>query len=447
VIAWVSRMRAHARMPQPARVREEIARSQRESEVWVGGAQIAVIVLAAMAYAITPRGFSPDAPIAALPLGLFSLVLLIVLRAWFAWSDQLSRTVLAASVVAEMSVLLALLWGFAPQYETTLAVALKNALFAAIFVLIALRALRFEAIWVWLSGLTAAAGWTLLAWFAAREAGPGGATMDFVVSATTGRFSASDESIRIAIILIVTALLATALARARLTLARAVQASQSADALSRFFDTEVADQITATDLPPMAGQSTSRDAAIMFTDLRGFTKASATLSSNDLIALIGEYQNVVLPVVRAHGGNIDKFMGDGILASFGAVNASDTYAADALRCIDAVLTASRAWAEDRRRRELPALGIGIGIAHGPLVFGIIGVDQRLEYTVIGETVNLAAKLEKHNKAENAAACAQASLIELARQQDPQLQSSGFEVRHGRAVAGVGEPLDLIVWTA
>jgi adenylate cyclase len=440
-------MRARARMQPPARVREEIARSQRESEVWVGGAQIAVIILAAMAYAITPRGFSPDAPIAALPLGLFALVLLIILRGWFAWSEQLSRPVLAASVIAEMSVLLALLWGFAPQYETTLAIALKNALFAAIFVLIALRALRFEAIWVWLSGLTAAAGWMLLAWFAAREAGPGGSTMDFVVSATTGRFSASDESIRVAAILIVTALLATALARARLTLARAVQATQSADALSRFFDSEVADQITTTDLPPMAGQSMQRYAAIMFTDLRGFTKASATLSSNDLIALIGEYQNVVLPVVRAHGGNIDKFMGDGILASFGAVNASTTYAADALRCIDAVLVASRTWAEDRRRRDLPALGIGIGVAHGPLVFGIIGVDQRLEYTVIGETVNLAAKLEKHNKAENAATCAQASLIELARQQDPQVQSSGFEIRRARAVGGVGEPLDLAVWPA
>jgi adenylate cyclase len=445
--AWLARARAGANAPQPARVREEIARSQRGSEGWVAAAQFIVIALAALAYALTPRGFSPDTPIAALPLGLVALLLLIVLRAWFAASGQLSRPVLAASVIAEMAVLLALLWGFAPQYETTLAIALKNALFAAIFVLIALRALRFEAIWVWLSGLTAAVGWALLAFFAARDAGAGGSTMDFVVSATTGRFSASDESIRIAVILIVTALLATALARARLTLARAVQASQSADALSRFFDTEVADQITATDLPPMAGQSVQRDAAIMFTDLRGFTKASATLSSNELIALIAEYQNVVLPVVRAHGGNIDKFMGDGILASFGAVNASLTFAADALRCIDAVLTASRDWAEDRRRRNLSALGIGVGVAYGPLVFGIIGVEKRLEYTVIGEPVNLAAKLEKHNKAENASACAPASLIELANAQDAQLMSAGFEIRRARQVGGVAEPLDLAIWPA
>jgi adenylate cyclase len=436
-----------ARMPQPPRVLAEIARSQRESEVWVCVAQIAVIGFAALAYALTPRGFSPDAPIAALPLGLVAFALLIALRAWFAHSDQLTRPVLAASVIAEMSVWLAILWGFAAQYETTLPVALKNALFAGIFVLIALRTLRFEPIWVWLSGLTAALGWSALAIAAWRYSGPGGRTWDAVVAATTGRVHAGDEAIRVATILIVTALLATALARARLTLARAVQATQSADALSRFFDSEVADQITTTDLPPMAGQSMLRDAAIMFTDLRGFTKASATLTSNDLIALIGEYQNVVLPVVRAHGGNIDKFMGDGILASFGAVNASRTYAADALRCIDAVLAASRAWADDRRRRSLPALGIGIGVAHGPLVFGIIGVDKRLEYTVIGETVNLAAKLEKHNKAEAASACAPASLIALAHEQDATATPVGFELRRTRTVGGVAEPIDLAVWPA
>ncbi|MEP6939613.1 MAG: adenylate/guanylate cyclase domain-containing protein [Rudaea sp.] len=429
------------------RVAAEIAQSQRESERWVSIAQIVVIAAAALAYAFTPRGFSPDAPIAALPLGIFAMILLIALRAWFAYSDQLTNGVLAASVVAEMVVMLGMLWGFAPQYETTLAIALKNALFVAIFVLIALRALRFEPAWVWLSGLTAAFGWSLLAYFAWREAGPAGQTMDFVVAATSSRIDPHDEVIRVAAIVIVTAVLATALTRARLTLARAVAAGQSADALALFFDSEVADRIMTTDLAPMAGQSVLRDAAIMFTDLRGFTTASAKLTPAELIALIGEYQNVVLPVVRAHGGNIDKFMGDGILASFGAVRASSTYAADALRCTEAILATSRKWASDRALRGQPALGIGIGVALGPLVIGIVGVGDRLEYTVIGETVNLAAKLEKHNKAENAAACAPQSLVALARSQDPALVADGFELRAQRAVAGTAGLLDLAVWAA
>jgi len=435
------------RMPILPRVAEEIARSQRESERWVGGAQAVVVALAALAYAAAPRGYAPDAPIAALPLGLAAMALLVALRGWFAWSGQLTRPVLAASVVAEMAVLLGVLWGFVAQYETTLPVALKNALFVGVFVLIALRALRFEPAWVWLSGATAAVGWTLLSVAAWRSTTPGERTWDAVVAASTARIHPGDEALRVACIVLVTAILATALSRARLTLARAVGASQSADALSRFFDSEVADRITATDLPPMAGQSTAREAAVMFTDLRGFTQASAALSPAELIALIGDYQNVVVPVVRAHGGNIDKFMGDGVLASFGAVRPSATYAADALRCIGAIRAASRAWAAERAQRGQPALGIGIGVAHGPLVFGIIGVEQRLEYTVIGETVNLAAKLEKHNKAEHAAACAQASLIALAQQQDPSFGATGFERRPQRPVAGVAAPIDLAVWPA
>jgi adenylate cyclase len=431
----------------PARVQEAIARSQRESETWVAAAQAIVIAVAAFAYAVAPRGFSPDAPIAALPLGLAAMALLLALRVWFARSDQLTRPVLAASVIAEMTVLLGILWGFASQYETTLPVALKNSLYAGVFVLIALRALRFEPVWVWLSGLTAATGWTALAIAAWIGAGPGGRTWDAVTAASSGRIHAGDEAIRVVAILAVTAVLAVALARARGTLASAVQATQSADALARFFDSEVADHITGTDLPPMAGQSIERDAAIMFTDLRGFTKASATLGSAELIALIGEYQNVVVPVVRAHGGNIDKFMGDGILASFGAVRASQTYAADALRCLGAIQSAAHAWSDERSARGLPALAIGIGVAHGPLVFGVIGVENRLEYTVIGETVNLAAKLEKHNKAEAASACAPASLIALARSQEAALEPRGFELRRAREVGGVAEPLDLAVWPA
>jgi adenylate cyclase len=271
--------------------------------------------------------------------------------------------------------------------------------------------------------------------------------MDFVVAATSDRIDVHEEAIRIAVILMVTAVLAVALVRARETLTRAVQASQSVDALSRFFDSEVADRITTTDLRPASGQSMMRDAAIMFIDLRGFTKASATLSPHDLIKLISDYQNVVVPIVRGHDGNIDKFMGDGILASFGAVSPSTTYAADALRCIDAIIATARDWAAAREASGAAALGIGIGVAHGSLVFGIIGVEDRLEYTVIGETVNLAAKLEKHNKAEHASACATASLIALAREQDPTSTQGDVDVRTARHVAGVAEPLDLAIWKA
>ena len=93
-------------------------------------------------------------------------------------------------------------------------------------------------------------------------------------------------------------------------------------------------------------------------------------------------------------------MGDGILASFGATRPSATYAADALRALEDAARGDRgAGPAERRAAGLPAPRVGAAVATGPVMFGTIGDHSRLEYTVIGDPVNLAAKLEKHTKAE------------------------------------------------
>ena len=121
----------------------------------------------------------------------------------------------------------------------------------------------------------------------------------------------------------------------------------------------------------------------------------------------------------------------------------DTYAADALRAAGAVIETFDAWNRERVRKGAEALGFGIGVAVGPVVFGAVGDDTRLEFTVIGDAVNLAAKLEKHTKAEAVRALATAAVLTAARGQgyapdrDP-------EVRTGRAVEGIDDPLDLVV---
>jgi adenylate cyclase len=104
-----------------------------------------------------------------------------------------------------------------------------------------------------------------------------------------------------------------------------------------------------------------------------------------------------VPIIQAHGGVIDKFMGDGIMATFGAVRPSESYAADALRAMEAILGDLRNWDEIRTLAPLSRRGIGIAISAGPIIFGAVGDRDRLEVTVIGATVNLSAKLEKANK--------------------------------------------------
>jgi len=123
------------------------------------------------------------------------------------------------------------------------------------------------------------------------------------------------------------------------------------------------------------------------------------------------------------------------------VTPDPAYAANALRAVDAILLAVDDWRAARLAADKPAPDVGAGLATGQVVFGIIGDDKRLEYTVIGDVVNLAAKLEKHNKAEKTRAITTRVAYELALSQG---FDAGKELRDARTVAGVAAPIDLAV---
>jgi adenylate cyclase len=430
-----------ARMPVPMRVRREFEREQYRSELLVTTVQLAIAALLAILYAATPPGFAPDAPIEAVPLGLTLFVVLALLRLYFALTGQLSRWLLGLTVVGEMAVLIFVIWAYHVQYEQPARFSLKSTEFAYVFILIALRALRFEPVWVILSGLTAAAGWLLLIRYALDHATGNPVTHDYVTALRSTQIHYGGEFDKLLAILMVTAVLALALARARALLAKAVSGQQAVADLSLFFDDSVARRITGSELEVMSGQGELREAAVLFLDLRGFTAASATLGPSDVIKLLGEYQGLVIPIVKQWGGSIDKFMGDGILASFGAVMRSEQYAADAFNAVDGIMAAADSWRAARRQAGKIAPDVGAGLASGAIVFGIIGHGKRLEYTVIGDAVNLAAKLEKHNKVEKTRALATRSAYEAALAQGYLGQK---KMLPGCAVGGVADPVDLVV---
>ena len=433
--------RATAPAQWPVRVLRELEREQFRGEMLVTVVQLVLIVLLAAVYSSTPEGFAPGAPIEAAPLGLVFFALLALLRLYAAWTEQLSRPLLATGVVAEMLVLLFVLWAYHLQYEQPPQFSLKSTQFVYVFVLIGLRALRFEPVWVVISGLTAAVGWSLLVAWSIAQAPSNPITMDYVTSLRSIQIHLGGEFDKVLAVLVVTGMLALALARARHLLESAVSQQRAVADLSLFFDDSVARRITGSEAHVMAGQGEQRDAAIVFLDMRGFTEASMRLTPTELIALLGEYQRLAVPIVKQHGGSIDKFMGDGILASFGAVTPDPSYAANALRAVDAILLAVDDWRAARLAADKVAPDVGAGLATGRVVFGIIGDDKRLEYTVIGDAVNLAAKLEKHNKAEKTRALTTRVAFELALAQG---YEAGKELRGARSVFGVAAPIDLAV---
>jgi adenylate cyclase len=153
---------------------------------------------------------------------------------------------------------------------------------------------------------------------------------------------------------------------------------------------EVADELLKGDLQ-LGGEE--RIATILFSDIRGFTTISEVLPPKALVDVLNRYFTRVNTVIDAHRGNIDKYIGDAIMALFGApiAHVDDPYQAvlAALGMIDALHAFNQTLSQDLGR----TLKIGIGINTGPLIAGLMGAATRLEYTVMGDTVNLASRLE------------------------------------------------------
>jgi adenylate cyclase len=131
------------------------------------------------------------------------------------------------------------------------------------------------------------------------------------------------------------------------------------------------------------------------------------------------------------------------MVTFGATRPNATYAADALQCAEAMLDALGEWAGERRRRGAPAPGIGLGIEAGPVICGAIGEEGRLEYAVIGDPVNRAAKIQNHTKAEGLRALTTLSAPETAIAQG-YAPKRAPRVLPSREVSGVAAPVDLVV---
>jgi adenylate cyclase len=428
----------------PERTRLAIREDQAQAEILIAWVQLAVVTAFGLVYGLAPQATMRAEPhLELLPWVLGAYAIVTGLRLALAYANALGRLLLCLSVVIDLALLMALIWGFHIQYAQPPAFYLKVPTLLTVFIFIALRALRFEVRYVALAGLSAAVGWACLVVYAAVATPDAIVSRDFVGYMTGNRILIGAEVEKILAILAVTAVLALAIARARRLLVRAAVDGAAARDLARFFDPDVAERIRAADQPLKAGEGEARDAAILFLDIRGFTRLGATISPSALMALLTEYHARLVPLIQGHGGVIDKFLGDGILATFGAAQRSERYAADALEAVDAVMAETDRWQGERQAAGEPPLAINAGVAVGRIVFGAVGDERRLEYTVIGDTVNLAAKLEKHNKLEGTRALATVQTLDRALAQGYRPPRE-LERRPQRPVAGLTEPIDLTV---
>ncbi|MBO9667836.1 MAG: HAMP domain-containing protein [Bdellovibrio sp.] len=164
---------------------------------------------------------------------------------------------------------------------------------------------------------------------------------------------------------------------------------------SKFHGSSVAEDLISKDIG-VGGQS--KDVVVFFSDIRGFTAFSEKRSPEEVVEMLNEYFGVMVKIINSHGGVVDKFIGDAIMAVWGAPRSSNQDAQKALRACLEMRKALESLNEKRIARGQPAINIGMGLHAGTAISGTIGSDERMEYTVIGNTVNTASRIEASTKA-------------------------------------------------
>ena len=189
---------------------------------------------------------------------------------------------------------------------------------------------------------------------------------------------------------------------ARRTVVQGVRLEVANAHLGRYFSPGVVARISseADTLPGVGGRA--QEVAVMFCDIRGFTTITENLPPSEVVGFLSQYHTRMVEVIFEYGGTLDKFIGDAIMVTFGTPDPGHD---DAERSVRAALAMNAALAELNAGREgsgLAQIQHGIGIHFGPVIAGNIGTEDRLEYTVIGDTVNVASRIQEACKAVGAA---------------------------------------------
>jgi adenylate cyclase len=181
------------------------------------------------------------------------------------------------------------------------------------------------------------------------------------------------------------------IARVRELDRRRAAAERARSNLSRYFSPNLVGLLAERDEP--LGPVRRETVAVLFADIVGFTRMAEHMAPDAVVSLLRKFHEHMASEIFACGGTIDKYIGDAILAVFGLPTPGPGDAAHALCCAARMLQALERWNAQRSDRGEPALAIGIGINYGPAVLGDVGSDQGLSFTVIGDTVNTAHRLQ------------------------------------------------------
>lgn len=175
-------------------------------------------------------------------------------------------------------------------------------------------------------------------------------------------------------------------------LKEATQQERSNSLLGRYFSPEVRKEIESSNFSFDSASNEEKNIAVLFTDIVGFTKISEGLKPKEVLDLLSEYQTKMVAAIFQHGGSVDKFIGDSVMATFGTPVSRGNDCQNAFNCIRQMQISMREWEKERTKNNLPTIEHRIGLHFGPCFVGNVGSEDRVEFTVIGDAVNVASRI-------------------------------------------------------
>lgn len=193
------------------------------------------------------------------------------------------------------------------------------------------------------------------------------------------------------LLLVVTGILTSIVWRMRQLAFRQADVERQRTNLARYFSPSLVEELSRQQ--NALDKDTVQDAAVMFLDIRGFTAFAEQLPPEATLELLRSFHRRMSHEVFAHGGTLDKYIGDGLMATFGVPRKGPADATNAILCALAMRDSIKEWNAIRDQQGWQPIDIGIGTHHGPVVMGNIGSEERMEFAVIGDTVNVASRIE------------------------------------------------------
>lgn len=247
----------------------------------------------------------------------------------------------------------------------------------------------------------------------------------------------------ITVFLIVAITLALAVRRSNALLISHAGIERERTNLARYFSPNVVEQLSGNDEP--LKQVRTQNVAVLFADIVDFTAYTDGRSPMEVIGTLRLFHERMEREVFRHGGTLDKYLGDGLMATFGTPSASDSDAGNALRCAQAMIGSIGEFNRERKNRNEPPIRVSVGVHYGEVVLGDIGLN-RLEFAVIGTAVNAASRLESLTRELG---CAIVVSDDLVRQARAEAGSSDGDFVHlaaqpPRTIRGLEQPVG--IWT-